>query len=88
MLLTKCNAMQAGHRTGTWAFCGGVSEPTSSSRCWTFMPVRGHLKRIWRSIGRTCARSRAVEIAVDYLRCFPERAGALEMGQGGPFCCS
>ena len=68
MPLTKCSAMHAGHRTGTWVFLGDPSGRSSSICCWTFMPVRGHLNRIWRSMARACAQWRAREIAVNYLR--------------------
>ena len=68
MLLTRCSAMQAGHRTRRWVFCGGAPSRSSSSRCWTFMPTRGHLNRLWRSIGKAYTCSRMIEITVDYLR--------------------
>lgn len=46
--LTKCSEAQAGQRTGTCV--SAASEVVPTSQCCTFMPVRGHLKMMLRSM--------------------------------------
>jgi hypothetical protein len=58
--LRKCNLRQAGHATPLYSSSGTSSS--SSSQCWTFIDVAGHLNtkaaigRPWRTQGRRGSR--------------------------------
>ena len=41
----KCTQVQAGQTIASYSF-SGISG-SSSNRCWTFIPVAGHVKRTW-----------------------------------------
>ncbi len=73
-MLTKCNEAQAGHRTETWVAAASAIVP--GSQCCTFMPVRGHLNMMLRSMLPICARRCSIEIAGQHLRKCPERTRA------------
>lgn len=71
--LTKCRAPPAGR--GTKRCVSTLWDAAPVSQCCTFMPVRGHLNRMLRSMTPICAWPRAIEIASHYLRNCPHELG-------------